>query len=173
MAGHALRLNSSTEKTTPKPRPREDLIRRLERQRSHYLQFGALVLKGLSFLLLVRSLSGVTRCVASGDDGLSLGHGLTFSFRSASLTGRETVLGGGGGTDVSAIVTCGTDRWKREPINPCFKASLMDSPRTGMWIERVLGLDMTLGLDSLSALPACFRSRQLTWQGGSCRASQG
>lgn len=33
---------------------------------------------------------------------------LTFSFRSASLTGRETVLGGGGGTEVSAIVTCGT-----------------------------------------------------------------
>lgn len=28
----------------------------------------------------------------------------TFSFRRASLTGRETVLGGGGGTDVSAIL---------------------------------------------------------------------
>lgn len=35
MAGHDLRLNSSTEKTTPKPRPRVDFIRRLERQRSH------------------------------------------------------------------------------------------------------------------------------------------
>jgi hypothetical protein len=36
----------------------------------------------------------------------------------------------------------------------------MGSPLTGVWIERVLGLDMTLGLDSLSALlalPACFR----------------
>lgn len=31
--------------------------------------------------------------------------GHTFSFKSASLTGRETVLGGGGGTEVvSAIV---------------------------------------------------------------------
>lgn len=28
----------------------------------------------------------------------------TFSFKSASLTGRETVLGGGGETDVSAIL---------------------------------------------------------------------
>ena len=28
----------------------------------------------------------------------------TFSFKSASLTGRETVLGGGTGTEVSAIV---------------------------------------------------------------------
>lgn len=34
-AGHALLLNSKTEKTTPKPRPREDLMMRLERQRSH------------------------------------------------------------------------------------------------------------------------------------------
>lgn len=35
MAGHDLRLNSRTEKTTPKPRPRVDFIRRLERHRSH------------------------------------------------------------------------------------------------------------------------------------------
>ena len=35
-AGHALRLNSRTEKTTPNPRPRVDLTRRLERQWSHY-----------------------------------------------------------------------------------------------------------------------------------------
>lgn len=47
-------------------------------------------------------------------DGLAPGQGLTFSFRSASLTGRATVLGGGGGTEVSAIVTCGTVRQKRE-----------------------------------------------------------
>jgi len=76
MAGHDLRLNSSTEKTTPKPRPRVDFIRRLERQRSH------------------------------------------FSFKRASLTGRETVLGGGGGTDVSAIldicVRCGEETSTRK-----------------------------------------------------------
>lgn len=35
-AGHALRLNRRTEKTTPKPRPRVDLTRRLDRQWSHY-----------------------------------------------------------------------------------------------------------------------------------------
>ena len=35
-AGQALRLNRMTEKTTPKPRPRVDLTRRFERQRSHY-----------------------------------------------------------------------------------------------------------------------------------------
>lgn len=34
-AGHALRLKRRTEKTTPKPRPREDLMSMLERQRSH------------------------------------------------------------------------------------------------------------------------------------------
>lgn len=34
-AGHALRRNRITEKTTPKPRPMEDLTRRLDRQRSH------------------------------------------------------------------------------------------------------------------------------------------
>ena len=34
-AGNALRLKSRTEKTTPKPRPRVDLMIRLERQRSH------------------------------------------------------------------------------------------------------------------------------------------
>lgn len=34
-AGHALRLNSRTEKTTPNPRPRVDLTRRFERQWSH------------------------------------------------------------------------------------------------------------------------------------------
>lgn len=33
--GHALRLKRRTEKTTPKPRPREDFMIRLERQRSH------------------------------------------------------------------------------------------------------------------------------------------
>ncbi|KAF4636308.1 hypothetical protein G7Y89_g1788 [Cudoniella acicularis] len=36
-AGHALRLNSRTEKTTPKERPREERIRREERQRSHFI----------------------------------------------------------------------------------------------------------------------------------------
>ena len=36
-AGHARRLNKSTEKTTPKPRPREDLMMALERQKSHCL----------------------------------------------------------------------------------------------------------------------------------------
>lgn len=42
----------------------------------------------------------------------------------------------------------------------------MGSPRTGMWVGRVLGLDMTLGLVSLSVpLPACFRRCQLTGQG--------
>lgn len=35
-AGHALRLKRRTEKTTPKPRPREDLMMRLEKQRSHF-----------------------------------------------------------------------------------------------------------------------------------------
>lgn len=35
-AGHALRLNRRTEKTTPKPRPRVDLTRRLDRQWSHF-----------------------------------------------------------------------------------------------------------------------------------------
>lgn len=34
-AGHALRLNRSTEKTTPKPRPRDDLMMALDRQKSH------------------------------------------------------------------------------------------------------------------------------------------
>lgn len=34
-AGHALRLNKRTEKTTPKPSPRVDLTRRLDRHRSH------------------------------------------------------------------------------------------------------------------------------------------
>lgn len=33
----------------------------------------------------------------------------TFSFKSASLTGRETVLGGGGGTEVSAIMNVDSD----------------------------------------------------------------
>jgi len=35
--GHALLLNSSTEKTTPKPTPREDRTRSEDRQRSHYI----------------------------------------------------------------------------------------------------------------------------------------
>ena len=35
-AGHALLLNSKTEKTTPKDRPSDERIKREERQRSHY-----------------------------------------------------------------------------------------------------------------------------------------
>lgn len=38
MAGHDLRLNRRTEKTTPKPRPRVDFIKRLERHRSHCMR---------------------------------------------------------------------------------------------------------------------------------------
>ena len=34
--GHALRLNNSTEKTTPNPTPREDRITIEDMQRSHY-----------------------------------------------------------------------------------------------------------------------------------------
>lgn len=39
-AGHALRLNRRTEKTTPKPRPSVDLMSRLDRQRSHCKEEG-------------------------------------------------------------------------------------------------------------------------------------
>jgi hypothetical protein len=44
-------LNNRTEKTTPKERPREERMRRVERQRSHYVfvlaLFGAGALKGV------------------------------------------------------------------------------------------------------------------------------
>lgn len=53
------------------------------------------------FLLL---LPGIARSAGICADGLALEQWLTFSFKSASLTGRATVLGGGGGTDVWAIL---------------------------------------------------------------------
>lgn len=93
MAGHDLRLNSNTEKTMPKPRPSVDFIRRLERQRSHC---GWCVSTSCARLCWAARSAVVRPGRNQGDR--------TFSFRSASLTGREMVLGGGGGTDVSAIL---------------------------------------------------------------------
>lgn len=49
----------------------------------------------------------------------------------------------------------------------------MGLPLTGMWVERVLGLDMTLGLVSLTAPSGLFSKMSIDLPGGSCRASQG
>lgn len=96
MAGHDLRLNNRTEKTTPKPRPRVDFIRRLERHRSHCVSVNWLS------TCVSQSFRGPHDSVYANINFGADGH--TFSFKSASLTGRETVLGGGGETDVSAIL---------------------------------------------------------------------
>lgn len=59
----------------------------------------------VSVCLLLPPLTTHSRLDRGKQEPWSIVDRRTFSFKSASLTGRETVLGGGGGTEVSAIVT--------------------------------------------------------------------
>lgn len=81
-AGHALRLNRRTEKTTPNPRPRVDFTRRLERQRSHCEELNVSVscifqsdkLRRWYYLLVKQGLAHGPRNGARGRVVRGLGH---------------------------------------------------------------------------------------------------
>lgn len=64
-------------------------------------------------------------------------------------------------------MTCDTVGYEGKPINSCSRASPMGLPLTGVWVERVLGLDMTLGLVSLSATSGLFSKMSIDLHRGS------
>jgi hypothetical protein len=81
-------LKRRTEKTTPKERPRDERMRREERQRSHW---------HLDVSIDIRAIDIIVRGKGEVE--------LAFSFRRASLTGLlgRAMGAGGGGIDVSGM----------------------------------------------------------------------
>ena len=144
-AGHALRLKRRTEKTTPKPRPSVDLTARLERQRSH-------------LKILARG-----SCRRSSDSMA------TFSFRSASLTGRETGLGGSTGAvdsgmmpDTAGDASVTIASYQQEKCVPRMNQSAAVQASTSVWSCFGISRDLRLNDVSQARHGSCQDSRAVS-----------